>query len=316
MNPCSHAVIGREAARDTSRGIEMDTSTRPAGSAFGLRLVRTDNALWTSAKVAPSHAAFALVMIGLGIVGLIHGDFALVWQRIPIEHLPGQTLIAYACAALELLTGIGLLVRRTARLSSGILVVYLLLWLVLLKLPAVVVAPQMEAVWLGFGEIAVILAGGWILFAAHAGTWEKNHLGFAVGARALRNARLLFALSLPMIGLSHFAYVEQTASFVPAWLPSHVAWAYLTGAGSIAASAGILFGIWPRLAAALEAAMLGIITVLVWAPGIGAGPIDRLHVTGFLISSAIACGAWVVADSYRTQAWLALGWPWRKTDPA
>jgi uncharacterized membrane protein len=245
-------------------------------------------------------------MIGLGIVGLIYGDFAMVWQRIPIDNLPGQRFIAYACAALELAAGVGLLLRRTARVSSAILALYLLLWLVLLKLPAVVVAPQMEATWLGFGEIAVILAGAWIVSTAHAGTWEKDRLKFAVGANAVRNARLLFALSLPMIGLSHFFYVEQTASFVPAWLPGHFAWAYLTGAASIAASMSILFGICARLAATLEAAMLGIITVLVWAPGIGAGPTDRLHVTGFLISSAIACGAWVVADSYRNESWLAM----------
>jgi uncharacterized membrane protein len=294
----------------------MNTSTRQEPSAFGLRLVRADDGLSRiGAHVSPSRAAFAAVMIGLGIVGVVEGDFALVWQRIPIEHLPGQQFIAYACAVIELVAGIGLLARHTVRLASGILAVYLLLWLVLLKVPAVVVAPQIEAVWLGFGEIAVVLSGAWILFAAHAGAREKHRLKFAVGTHAVRNARLLFALSLPMIGFSHFAYVEQTASFVPPWLPYHPAWAYLTGAGSIAASAGILFGVWPRLAAALEAAMLGIITVLVWAPGIGAGPIDRLHITGFLISSAIACGAWVVADSYRNQAWLALDWPWRKKDP-
>jgi hypothetical protein len=49
-----------------------------------------------------------------------------------------------------------------------ILFPYLIVW-VLLKVPALVVAPQMEAVWLGFGELAVLLAGGWILFATLAG---------------------------------------------------------------------------------------------------------------------------------------------------
>src|SRR5258706_7904328 len=114
---------------------------------------------------------FAAVMVALGVLGLIYGDFALVWQRIPIEHLPGRTAIAYACAALELAAGLGLLMSRTVRLSAGILFVYLALWAVLLKLPAVVEAPQIEGTWLGFGEITVILAGGWILFVRHAGPW-------------------------------------------------------------------------------------------------------------------------------------------------
>ena len=47
--------------------------------------------------------------------------------------------------------------------STRILLPYLNVWL-LLKVPALVVAPQMEAVWLGLREIAVLLAGGWILF--------------------------------------------------------------------------------------------------------------------------------------------------------
>jgi uncharacterized membrane protein len=247
-------------------------------------------------------------MIGLGAITLIYGDFALVWQRTPIENLPGRQVIAYACGAFELATGIGLFVRRSARLSSGILFAYMLLWLVLLKLPAVASEPRVEASWLGFAEIAVILSGAWIVFARHAGEWERRHLRFVVGANAVRNARLLFVISLPMIGLSHFFYATQTAGFVPAWLPYPLAWAYLTGAGSIAASLGLLLGVYARLAATLEAAMLGIITVLVWAPGIGAGPTDRFHITGFLISSAIACGAWVVADSYRGMAWLNPPW--------
>jgi uncharacterized membrane protein len=259
-----------------------------------------------TAGMTPSRVFFAATMIGVGILGLMHGDFALVWQRIPIENLPGRQYFAYVSAAIELMTGIGLLLKPTATLAARVLCVFLLLWLVLLKLPAVVMVPQMEATWLGFGEIAVMLAGAWILFAADAGRWVREHLTFAVGANGVRWARLLFAVSLPMIGLSHFVYSKETVAFVPGWLPFPLAWAYLTGAGSIAASLALLFGVWPRLAATLEAAMLGVITLLVWGPGLLA-PFDRTRWTGFVISAAIACGAWIVADSYRGLRWLATG---------
>jgi uncharacterized membrane protein YphA (DoxX/SURF4 family) len=200
-----------------------------------------------------------------------------------------------------------------ARVSSRILFVFFLIWAVLLKLPAVVTVPKMEATWLGFGEIAVILAGGWILFALYAGEWEKSHLRFAVGASGVRVARVLFAVSLPMIGLSHFFYTPQTAAMVPAWLPDHAAWAYLTGAGNILAGLGVLFAVFPRLAATAEAAMLGIITLLVWGPGFATKPNDRLQVTAFLISAVIACGAWIVADSYHGTPWLGVGAAARKS---
>ena len=92
-----------------------------------------------------SGVAFAAVMAALGVIGLIYGDVAMVWQRIPIEHLPGQRALAYAFAIVELGTGLGLLLRPFARPAAAILLVYMALWAVLLKLPAVVAVPQMEA---------------------------------------------------------------------------------------------------------------------------------------------------------------------------
>jgi len=49
-----------------------------------------------------------------------------------------------------LLGGGGLLFNSTSALSTRILFPYLVVWL-LLKVPALVVAPQMEAVWVGGG---------------------------------------------------------------------------------------------------------------------------------------------------------------------
>lgn len=257
------------------------------------------------------YVAFALAMAVLGVIGLIYGDVAMVWQRIPLEHMPGQQLLAYAFAAIELGTGLGLLLRAVAKPAAAILFVYMALWAVLLKLPAVVAVPHMEATWLGFGEIAVILAGAWVIYAGCA-----NDGAFLAGAKGIRSARVLFALSLPMIGLSHFFYVPQTIELVPGWLPSPLSWAYLTGAGNIAACLGLLLGIFPRLAATLEAAMLSVITLLVWGPKLFALPPDRLAVTAFVISAAIACGAWVVAESYRGLSWLGVGAPAWKTPQA
>src|ERR1700730_8747790 len=93
----------------------------------------------------PALTLFAVGMIGLGILALVYGDFALVWQPVA-AWIPGRTGLAYASGLIMLLGGAGLLFRPTARLSIRILFPYLILWL-LLKVPALVVAPQMEAVW-------------------------------------------------------------------------------------------------------------------------------------------------------------------------
>jgi uncharacterized membrane protein len=236
------------------------------------------------------HPLLALVMIGLGIIGLYTGDFASVWQRIPFEPLPGRIYFAYATALVELLAGLGLLFRPTIRLASTVLLVFLVIWL-LTKVPGIVAMPSMEATWLSFGEVGVIVAGGWIV-------WTRTRGG------SVRWPRILFAIALPMIGLSHFFYPNETAKFIPAYFPAPLFWAYLTGAGSILTCIAILSGVFARLAATLETAMLGIITVFVWLPGLSPMPVNVGEVTGFLISSAITCGAWIVADSYRGMPWL------------
>src|ERR1700687_2721293 len=115
----------------------------------------------------PALTFFAVGMIGLGILALVYGDFALVWQPVA-PWIPGRTVLAYASGLIMLFGGVGLLLRATAAWSARILVPYLIVWL-LLKGPALVVAPQMEAVWLRARELSVLLAGGWILFARLAG---------------------------------------------------------------------------------------------------------------------------------------------------
>jgi uncharacterized membrane protein len=243
----------------------------------------------------PALTLFAIGMIGLGILALIYGDFALVWQPVA-AWIPGRTLLAYASGLIMLLGGIGLLFRATAAWSIRILLPYLTIWL-LLKVPALVVAPQIEAVWLGFGEIAVLMAGGWVLFARLAGMPEDSPLAFATGEKGIRLARTLFAVSLIPIGLSHIIYVKQTAELVPAWLPYRVGWAYLTGAGQIACGLGVLFSIFPHIAARAEAGMISLFTLLVWGPAILAAPRARLPWTAFFISWAIASAAWVVSQN-------------------
>jgi uncharacterized membrane protein len=233
-------------------------------------------------------------MLGLGILALIFGDFALVWQPVP-AWMPGRTALAYSAGLVMVLGGIGLLFRATAAWSARLLFLYLIVWL-LLKVPALLVTPQAESNWLGLGELAVLLAGGWVLFARLAALREDSILTFATGENGIRMARGLFAIALIPIGLSHLVYTAATADLVPQWLPFRTGWAYLTGVGQMACGIGLLFSIYPRIAAWAETGMLGLFTLLVWIPAILAAPATRLPWTAFFISWAITSGAWLVAD--------------------
>jgi hypothetical protein len=254
----------------------------------------------------PSRAVFAAAMIGLGATGLIYGNSAMVWEGIP-KSLAARSVVMHLCALIAVGAGIGLLLRPSVTLACRVLLPFLLLWLALLRLPTLFHAPGVMASWEAFGEIAVTSAGCWCLFAAHAGRWEQRHLRFAVGASGVRAARLLLIAALPMIGLSHFVYHDFTASLVPKWLHFPLGWTYLTGGASLAAAAGMLFGIYPRLAANLEAAMLWIITLLVWVPRTTSAPTAQENWAELFISCAIASGVWLVAETYRNVPWLASG---------
>jgi len=243
----------------------------------------------------PAVTLFAIGMVGLGVLALIWGDFALVWQPVA-AWVPGRTILAYGSGLLMLLCGAGLLLRNTVTWSVRILFPYLILW-AFLKIPSLVVAPQIEAVWLGLGELAMLLAGGWILFARFAALKGESRLASITGERGVRMAWLLFAVSLIPVGLSHLVYEKETVNLVPAWLPYRIGWAYATGAGQMACGVGMLVSILPRTAAITEAGMLSLFTVLVWAPAIVATPGKRLPWTAFFISWAIASAGWVVAGS-------------------
>ena len=247
----------------------------------------------------PALTLFAIGLMGLGILALINGDFALVWQPVA-AWVPGRTALAYASGVLMLLGGVGLLFQSTAAWSMRILFPYLIVWL-LLKVPALVVAPGMEAVWLGFGELAVLLAGGWVLFARLSDLQKGSFLTFATGESGVRIAKILFAISLIPIGLSHLVYTKETAALVPAWLGFQTVWARLTGIGQIACGIGVLLSVYPRAAAMVEAGMISLFTLLVWAPAILAAPKTRLPWTAFFISWVIAAAAWVVAGNISTK---------------
>jgi uncharacterized membrane protein len=245
------------------------------------------------------HAVFAATMIALGILGLVKGQFAPIWQPVP-AGLPARDALAYLCAFIALVSGVGLFWRVAAAPSARVLFVYLLLWMLLFKMRFILFAPTEEGSYQSCGETAVIVAGAWVLYACLATDWDRRWLAFAVGDRGVRLARVLFGLSLIAFGLSHFVYLHLTAPLVPGWLPAHVFWAYFTGCTFLAAGAAVLIRVYAGLAAALSALQIGLFTLLVWVPILAAGHVSAEHWGEFVVSWTITAGSWVVADSYRS----------------
>jgi uncharacterized membrane protein len=239
---------------------------------------------------------FGSGMIGVGLIGLRYGDFVSVLRQIP-AWVPARAAIVYAAAALMLLGGIALLFERTAAAAARVLFYYLVAWVVLLDVPMIIAAPRVVNNWAAPAHIVVLLAGGWVVFAALTAPEDGSARGFASSERGVRVAQILFGLSLPLLGLAHFAYLNLTTPLIPAFLPSPTFWAYFTGAAQIAAGIGVVFSILPRLAATPEAVLLTMFTFLVWIPAIAATPTAERPWTALAVSWACSAGAWVVAAS-------------------
>ncbi len=227
--------------------------------------------------------------IVLGITGLLWGDFATNWQRVG-ANVPHREALAYLTAVVEILAGIAILWRRTARIGAAMLAilysVFTLLWVA-----QVFVTPRVYDAWGNvFEELALVIAAK-VIYASLVPPGSM-----LAGKDALISK--LYGVCAISFALNHFAYLARTASFVPKWIPpGQMFWAIATAIFFLLAAAAILSGFLAGLAAYLLTAMILSFEVLAWLPLLIANPHVHFVCTANSISLALIGATWVVADS-------------------
>ena len=237
-----------------------------------------------SATAATARIAFAASMMACGAHALVTREVAGIWGPVP-KFVPAQAALPWLVGVVMLACGAGLLWRRTTSLAARALLGWLLLWLVLARLAEAAMAPGVAGYWSGVGETLVVAAAAGMLVAA--------------GDRGRLVARVLYGLALIPFGLAHFVYLKETASLVPAWLPSPRAWAMVTGGAYLAAAAALLTGVCTRVASVLAAVQIGGFTALVWLPVLASGKADASAWSESVISLALTAAACAIAQGLR-----------------
>ena len=236
---------------------------------------------------------YALGAIALGLVGLVWGNFALVWQPVP-DAVPGRTTLAYALAAALLLGGIATNWRRTAAVGAAALCILFGLITVLLHGPRVFAHPQVFGAWSGLAEQLAASSAGLVACAFIVGA------GGTRGYEYLRVGQWVFGGCAVVFGLAHFFYLKDTAEMVPRWLPpEQTFWAVATGLAHLAAGVAILTGVAARVAAYLLTIMFALFGILVHAPLLMADPHSHLNWVMNAMNLTLTGCAWAVADSLR-----------------
>lgn len=233
---------------------------------------------------------YGLGAVALGLVGLVWGDYGVVWQ--PANTVPGQSALGYAAALPPLLAGLAIQWQRGAGPGALALIVLYCLAVILLDVPAGIAQPSVFVAWYGVAEHLALMASGLVAYAYCA------RLEPATAARLSKIGRLIFGFCLIYFGLAHHFYLAYTVKMVPAWLPpGQTFWAYATAVGHIAAGIAILSGICARTAAMLLTAMFVVFAILVHAPTIITHPHVHFNWVENSVNFALIGSAWVIAAS-------------------
>jgi len=112
---------------------------------------------------------------------------------------------------------------------------------------------------------------------------------------------LFYAAPIAAFGTEHFTLTEAIASFIPAWIPWHVFWAYFVGGCFIAAALSLVTGIQVRLSASLLALNFFLFVVLMDAPAWAQNPRDRFGLALMLRELSFSGGPLALAASLTGQ---------------
>lgn len=243
-----------------------------------------------------------MAMAGLGVVCLVYVDFLNSLQPVPAT-MPGHGILAIVTGGFLVLAGLAVMTRIGIFPAALALAAMFLLGILLLHVPSAFTDPALlrSPWWIRTFE-SLALAGAALILAGMARAPARESW--------VRAGRVMFGIALPVFGILHFIYPGSVAALVaaaPVPYPWPMFWAYLTGAGHLAAGVAVATGVLARPAAILAGIMYAIWLFTLHLPRVLDNPVarsaenpagyggDRAELTSLLVCAAFWGAAWIVA---------------------
>lgn len=257
--------------------------------------------LLTRIEAFPAHLGtriFGAAAVALGLIGLYRGDFTIVWHPVP-DTLYARAALAYACAILFVLAGVGIQNTRTVAFAAFTLcALYAALstgWIL-----RVIAYPNLIGTWLGVAEQLSLATGA----LAVVGMCRPHPHALETGCR------LAFGLFEIVFALGHFLSLPETVALTPSWLPpGPTFWALTTGAAHAIGGIALISNIVPVLAARLLALMFAIFGLLVWLPQLFERPTAAVPWAGNSINLALLGAVVALGDMLASTGISAIAAP-------
>jgi hypothetical protein len=90
--------------------------------------------------------------------------------------VPIREVLVDLCAFISIVSGAGVLRRRTATVAARVLLADLLFWLLIFRVPGLFRVLTVDVYWSACRD-AVMVAAAWVLYAWLADDWDRRRLG-------------------------------------------------------------------------------------------------------------------------------------------
>jgi uncharacterized membrane protein len=222
----------------------------------------------TARIVAIGRVFFALGIGGIGFEHFFFGQFIPVAIPLWPGWIPGHAFWVYCVGTFLLASAGGILAAIQARVAAFVLGVFFLSSVVLLHIPAHVLAGAVSlGAWTDPFKAFTLSGGAFVV----AGTLPKRDAGKGSSFDGLLDRLTtlgMYPMAVTMVafGIDHFLYTPFVVTIVPAWLPWRLFWAYLAGAALMAAGLGMIAHVKARLAATLLGSIIFIWLLVLHIP--------------------------------------------------